>query len=110
MRLSAGAEVTDHHEEMLLALLVVLLVLIVGTRPAVRVVDRRWPHYSDAVSITMIVGKHALLAFAFAWIAYRLAAGDPLHLAASVLFVVFGMWEVALAVAVLYVLAKPSAS
>jgi hypothetical protein len=95
---------------MLVVLFVGLLVLI-GCRALVgTVIKRRWPRYLHAFVSTMFVGLHALLALAFAWMAYLVTATEPLHLALSSLFVVFGAYEAGLAIAGLYVLAKPSAS
>ena len=92
-------------------MLFVGLLVLVGCRAlAGTVIERRWPRHGHAFAGAMFVGLHALLALAFVWVAYLLAATDPLHLALSSLFVVFGAYEAGLAIAGLYVLAKPSAN
>ena len=95
---------------MLKVLIVCLLALIGARLLAGTVIERRWPRHGQAFATTMFVGLHSLFALAFAWIAYLVAATDPIHFALSSLFVVFAAYETGLAAAGVYLLAKPSAS
>jgi hypothetical protein len=87
-----------------------LFLVVLSRGVGLRVAKRRWPEHEETVVAASLVAQHALLALAFALMAYWVAAADLLRIVVSALMAVFALYETVFAGGMLYVLVRPPES